>query len=462
MFRAGVRFLIPGLTSGINNSFGVSNGRPLSVDVVVAGGGMVGTAAATALAKLACMQNRKIILLEAAPEKEIVLTKEYSNRVSALSPSSVALLSNLGAWNIMSNERVSPVMKMHVWDGCSKAGIVFGDDHQSGEPLSYLVENDITVKALTEVMKGCDNLVVKYGTKVKKYHLPVKEETESNPKDRVVVELANGEVIETSLLVGADGFRSLVRSCIGCDYVGWEYDQMGVVATLDLEMQGEVNTTAWQRFLPTGPVALLPLTNDKSSLVWTLDKAMARDMVQIDDEAFITNLNKALCGKENEISLVNSISEAFGSVLNRIVRTQDLDALQPPLVKGVMNRAAFPLGFGHSTRYIGSRTLLVGDAAHRIHPLAGQGVNLGFGDVACLAEVVENMLVEGGGIGHHEYLRQYETERQRHNLLTMAGVDTLQKLYCTDNIPMVLARSLGIMTTNAMKPVKQLIRQHVG
>jgi len=237
---------------------------------------------------------------------------------------------------------------------------------------------------------------------------------------------------------------------------------MGVVATLDLEMQGEVNTTAWQRFLPTGPVALLPLTDDKSSLVWTLDKAMARDMVQIDDEAFITNLNKALCGKENEISLVNSISEAFGSVLNRIVRTQDLDALQPPLVKGVMNRAAFPLGFGHSTRYIGSRTLLVGDAAHRIHPLAGQGVNLGFGDVACLAEVVENMLVEGGGIGHHEYLRQYETERQRHNLLTMAGVDTLQKLYCTDNIPMVLARSLGIMTTNAMKPVKQLIRQHVG
>ena len=155
------------------------------------------------------MQNRKIILLEAAPEKKIVLTPEFSNRVSALSTTSVELLTNIGAWDRMLDARVSPVMKMRVWDGCSKAGILFGEDDNSGEvePLSYLVENDVTVSALTEVIRECDNLEVKYGARVKKYNLPVKESTESRPKEDVVVELEDGERIETSLLVGADGFR---------------------------------------------------------------------------------------------------------------------------------------------------------------------------------------------------------------------------------------------------------------
>jgi len=423
---------------------------------------MVGSAAAAAIAKLACMQNRKIILLEAAPEKKIVLTPEYSNRVSALSPSSVGLLSKLGAWDIMQKSRVSPVMKMRVWDGCSKAGIVFGEDGDNQEPLSHLVENDVTVGALTDVLSGCDNLEVRYGAKVKKYHLPNKEESESRPKDEVMVELEGGEMIETSLLVGADGFRSLVRSSIGCDYVGWEYNQMGVVATLVLEVQGGVNNTAWQRFLPTGPVALLPLSDNMSSLVWTVNKDMAREMVEMDQEVFIAKLNKALYGKEDENSIVNSVAEGFGLLLNSFLPSSQKPEESPPIVKGVANRAAFPLGFGHSRRYIGPRAVLVGDAAHRVHPLAGQGVNLGFGDVDSLAEVVEGMVVEGGGLGHHEYLCQYETDRQRHNLSTMVGVDCLQKLYCTNNTPMVLARSLGVMATNAAQPVKKLIMQHAG
>jgi ubiquinone biosynthesis monooxygenase Coq6 len=188
---------------------------------------------------------------------------------------------------------------------------------------------------------------------------------------------------------------------------------------------------------------------------------MAKHMVQMEDKVFIENLNRALLGRENENSMVNSISEGFELFLNSILPSQH-SYESPPTVKGVMNRAAFPLGFGHSSRYVGSRTVLVGDAAHRIHPLAGQGVNLGFGDVACLAEVVEGMVMEGGGLGHHEYLCQYESERQRHNLATMVGVDALQKLYCTDSIPLVLARSLGLTATNAAGPVKNLIRQHAG
>jgi len=422
------------------------------------------------------MQNRKIILLEAAPEKQIVLTSEYSNRVSALSPSSVGLLSKLGVWDTILAGRVAPVCSMRVWDGCSKAGIVFGDN-KGQEPLSYLVENDLTVKALTDVLSSCDNLEVRYGAKVKEYHLPIKEETESRPKEEVVVELEGGERITAPLLVGADGFRSLVRTSIGCDYVGWDYKQMGVVATLDLEVQNEFNRTAWQRFLPTGPVAVLPLSPTKSSLVWTVNKDMARDMVEMDQEMFVKKLNSALIGKEEENSLVNSVSESFDLLLNSLLPSQKQEA-SPPVVKGsievklliistttfsgVANRAAFPLGFGHSTRYIGPRSVLVGDAAHRIHPLAGQGVNLGFGDVEGLAEMVEGMLVEGGGLGHHEYLCQYETDRQRHNLATMVGIDFLQKLYCTNSTPIVLARTLGLLATNAASPVKKLIMQHAG
>jgi len=297
---------------------------------------MVGSAAAAALAKLECMQNRKVILLEAAPEKKILLTEAYSNRVSALSPSSVGLLSNIGAWKIMLDARVSPVRKMHVWDGCSKAGIVFGDEDSSNqEPINHLVENDITVKALTEVLDECENLEVKYGARVKKYHLPVKEDTENRPKDGVLVELEDGDNINTSLLVGADGFRSLVRSSIGCDYVAWEYDQMGVVATLDLEVPGGVNTTAWQRFLPTGPVALLPLSENKSSLVWTVSKDMVKEMVNMDEEMFVTNLNNALISEENESSIVNSIFEGFGLFLNAFSPKRGLNVMHPPTVKGM-------------------------------------------------------------------------------------------------------------------------------
>merc|ERR1719369_590458 len=256
------------------------------------------------------MQDRKIILLEATPEKKIVLGKNYSNRVSALAPSSVELLTKLGAWDSIEDERMGRVVMMKVWDSCSTAAIQFGDKELNIKQnlLNYIVENDLTVKALTEVLNVCDNVEVKYNAKVKHYHLPSKDEKESRPKEEVLIELEGGEMISTQLLVGADGFRSLVRSSIGCDYVGWEYDQMGVVATLDLEVPGGVNRTAWQRFLPTGPVALLPLSENKSSLVWTVSRDMAKDMVNMDEEKFVLNLNKASLSEENESSMVNSIS----------------------------------------------------------------------------------------------------------------------------------------------------------
>jgi len=451
-----------------------SSSSSSQADVVIAGGGMVGSAAAAAIGKLGCMSNKRIVLLEAAPEPrprpaDPSPVREYSNRVAALAPSSVRLLSDLGAWQLMTRTPaaggVAPgpageVRTMRVWDGCSGAGIHFSCDEDSynvtGAPLSYIVENDVTVSALTEVIRHCSNVEVKYNTKVKRYTIPPLGDEDIVPEENVRVELEDGGVIETPLLVGADGFRSLVRESISSQYTAWDYHQMGLVATLELDPATQDNTTAWQRFLPTGPVAVLPLAPGRSSLVWSLDRHLVRPLLDMDEPRFLARLNSALREVEEAPGVVTRLVDTLKGAL----AGDRGPGPTPPWVTGVANRAAFPLGFGHANRYIGPRTVLIGDAAHRVHPLAGQGVNLGFGDISCLAGLVEASVVEGGRLGQHSYLCQYETERQRHNLATMLGIDCLQRLYCTDWGPVVVARSLGLVATEAATPLKKLIMQH--
>jgi len=431
-------------------------------DIVIAGGGMVGSAAAIALSKLGSMKNKSIILLEAAMDKQIKISSEYSNRVSALAPSSVKLLAELGTWDeICSHGRVGEVHSMHVWDGCSQAGIIFNqeDTGDPESPLNYIVENDITLSALNNALKKCDNVKVLYNTKVDIYKIPSATKKDAVPDENVVIELSDGKLIETPLLVGADGFRSLVRKSISSPYVSWDYHQMGLVATLDVENNMESNHIAYQRFLPSGPIALLPLSKDKSSLVWTLSTEETKSMIELHEEEFLKVINDALHGNNHHLNLVNSITGNLKSILDKVVNKCD-NLKRPPIINGVQNRAAFPLGFGHSARYIGTRTMLIGDAAHRVHPLAGQGANLGFGDIRSMSRMLDDCLREGGKIGQHSFLCQYETDRQRHNLPTMIGIDMLQKLYCTDMAPVVLARSLGLMTTHAINPIKKMIMSH--
>merc|ERR1712179_876357 len=149
-------------------------------------------------------------------------------------------------------------------------------------------------------------------------------------------------------------------------------------------------------------------------------------------------------------SMVNSISEGFGLLLNTFLPKQGPNDMLPPTVKGVINRAAFPLGFGHSTRYIGPKTALVGDAAHRIHPLAGQGVNLGFGDVSCLTDLLSECARVGGDVGGLSHLQRYETLRQRAVLPVVGTIGGLEQLYSTSFGPTVLLRSLGLQAVNSV------------
>ena len=198
--------------------------------------------------------------------------------------------------------------------------------------------------------------------------------------------------------------------------------------------------------------------------MWTLDTKLARSMVTMEEDMFLDQLNSALTSVKDHNNAVNDVLDKFSLLVKAVLpygSGAENNKEEPPIVKGVVNRAIFPLGFGHSSRYIGPRTVLIGDAAHRVHPLAGQGVNLGFGDIGSLVSVLEDGVRDGAHLGHHDYLRHYETDRQRHNLTTIMGIDCLQKLYSTDLTPVVLARTLGLSATNAVTPVKNMIMQHV-
>ncbi|CAB3245963.1 unnamed protein product [Arctia plantaginis] len=245
---------------------------------------------------------------------------------------------------------------------------------------------------------------------------------------------------------------------MGVQYLSWSYDQMGVVATVLLAEETN-NTTAWQRWLPSGPVALLPLDNKRSSLVWSTWHDHAKQLLKLPEDQFVDSLNDALWNQYPRSTGVATATSWMSSALRRVGLPDGVDRQLPPSVRHIVpkSRAAFPLGFGHSTRYVAPGVVLVGDAAHRVHPLAGQGVNLGFGDLKDLTELLAESVYSGFEITHPTWMEKYESARQRHNVPTQLMIEVLHRLYTVDLLPVVLARSLGLQLTNALQPLKKLI-----
>lgn len=448
---------------GVAGVLACKGGRPASsssssspdhhYDMVVSGGGLVGFAMACALGHNQRLRDLRILLLEGGPNKAWELPKEYSNRVCALSVHTRRLFRKLGVWEHIEHLRAQPVRKMQVWESCSEAMIAFDGQDQDDGLVAHIVENDVTLHALKKRIP--EHVEVEYNAKVQDYELP------KDLGSKVLLSLADGRTISTDLLIGADGARSLVRSTMGVQYVGWEYDQMGIVATLQLS-EAVDNTVAWQRFLPTGPVALLPLSEDRSSLVWSTTREQAAHLLALPEEDFTEALNRAIWDDSDTDSVVKTAHEAWLRVLETVVPSGSEVRQLPPSVAEVMpgTRAAFPLGLGHAVHYVSPRVALIGDAAHRVHPLAGQGVNLGFGDVAALTSCLENAVLLGAQLGDEQTLHQYEKERQKYNVATMASIDGLYRLYNSSSPPLVLLRSLGLSTVNALSPLKRRIMQH--
>lgn len=427
-------------------------------DVIISGGGMVGSAMACSLGMDPNLGDKKILLLEAGHKKVMdKVADTYSTRVSSISPGSATLLAGIGAWDSITEMRCKPYKKMQVWDACSDALIIFDKENLEDE-MAYIVENDVVVAALTKQLDSLsDNVQVKYKSKVVKYKWPMPHQAvDSIPW--VQVALASGETLQTKLLIGADGQNSMVRRELGIPTVKWNYDQSAVVAVLRLSEPTE-NNVAWQRFLPTGPIAMLPLSDTESSLVWSTSHQLAEELLQLDEESFVDAVNSAFWSNENQSELVETAGSMFRTALSALMPSAGSPRQLPPSVAaiGPKTRVMFPLGMGHASEYIRHRVALIGDAAHRVHPLAGQGVNLGFGDVACLTQLLSQAAFNGKDLGAMQHLLEYETERQRHNLPMMTAIDMMKRLYSTDSAPVVLLRTFGLQATNMLPTLKEQI-----
>jgi 2-octaprenylphenol hydroxylase len=379
-------------------------------DVVIVGGGMVGAALACALGG----SDFKVAVLEQQPPAPATGAGPYDQRVSAVTLASRALLENLGAWTRIAARRYAPVRVMEVQEA-NGAGAIRFDAADIGEPeLNYIIENRVIRAALFECLQRFTNVHVL---------CPVEIADVALAAGQAGVRLRDGRVLSSSLLVGADGTHSRVRIAAGIDLFTHDLGQQAIVATVRTSRPH--GDTARQVFLPTGPLAFLPLPEaHASSIVWSADDARADVLKNLDDAAFRAGL-----------------SAAFGDRLGEIT------AVGP--------RAAIPLAIRAAPRYVAERVALIGDAAHTVHPLAGQGVNLGFLDAGALAQELLGARRKGGDIGSLPVLRRYERARKAGNLAMQAATGAFRHLFSARWPGLARLAGAGLSLVDHLPPLKQ-------
>ncbi|KAI1335629.1 hypothetical protein F5Y15DRAFT_409041 [Xylariaceae sp. FL0016] len=447
-----------------------STARPDIYDIVCVGGGPAGLSLLAALKSNPHTSNLRIALIEAQSLRHLrdwaSPESRFSNRCSSLTPSSARFLENIGAWKHVARERVQPYHEMQVWDGVSGARIEFDGpgSREAGGTVAYMVENlNLTrgVLARLDELGAVDSFD---GARVESIQFG--QETEDlDLRQWPVVQLADGKQIAARLLVGADGANSPVRTFADIESKGWDYGRHGVVATLELEGNGwggDDMKTAYQRFLPTGPVAMLPLPGNCATLVWSTTPKNAALLKSLSRKDFVALVNAAFRVSPVDLEFMLTMpSGQEDEVLWRLQHTRFDAQATPQSVIGVQDGtvASFPLKMRHADTYIGERVALVGDAAHTIHPLAGQGLNQGQGDVESLAKTIEYAVSHGQDIGTRMSLEQYNSERYAANHVLLGVCDKLHKLYSVGSGPLVPLRSWGLNAVNAMGPVKNFFMQ---
>jgi 2-octaprenylphenol hydroxylase len=389
-------------------------------DILIVGGGMVGLTCATLLAQYGedTARSFSIGIVETSPPAPVRPNADIELRVSALSRISRTILQFSGIWPAIAATRISPYRRMCVWQADGAAGSarsISFDAAELGEPdLGCIVENGVIRRAAWERVNAMHSVSLHLGSAPAALH----EET-----DALELILENGQRLRTRLLVGADGARSWVRQALGVTSREREYGQRAIVA--HVESQRSHRETAWQRFIAGGPVALLPLDDGRSSVVWSCPDATAAELMAADKKIFDQRLTLAT-----------------DQVLGSLTTTTE--------------RADFPLSLAYAQRYTGRRYALIGDAAHRVHPLAGQGANLGLLDAAALAETLA--VQQASPVidpGDPVILRRYERWRKGDNLLTMGVLDGLHRLFGAGWVPAARLGGLGLGIVDRLAPVKR-------
>ncbi|MFV2033001.1 MAG: FAD-dependent monooxygenase, partial [Gammaproteobacteria bacterium] len=374
------------------------------------GAGMVGACAALSLARggfrVALIESRPV------PEPPHPADSGYDLRVSAISPASQQILSELGIWSALDQSRVGHYYQMSIWHENGSANIEFDCAELGRDSLGAIVENRQILQAL---LQACEKQ-----SSIEWFSPDAIEFLLENSDQKLRLGLKSGVEIESDLLLAADGRDSNTRTLAGIDCWSGSYDQIAIVANLVTELPHR--HTAWQRFLNTGPLAFLPLANGESSIVWSCDSELAGELLAMDERSFCDAVGDAV---EHRLGAVQSIGE----------------------------RLSFPLGWHSCQRWMENRVLLIGDAAHSVHPLAGQGVNLGFSDVDVLTKLI-------GGLENpwdHRKLRRFERRRKSETAFATHLFTGLNWLYGSDNWFLYRLRDFGMHRVQASPWSKRLL-----
>lgn len=381
-------------------------------EIVVVGGGVVGAAIALGLHRAGV----DVALIERGSRPPVYDPQDYDLRVYAISPASQEFLETLGVWQGIALQRVSPYQHMQVWDQMPGKSLHFSADDLGVNTLGCIVESGLMLDQLWMALKP-----------VPRYLSAVLTGLEVH-EDAARLSLENGDVIDTRLVIAAEGKDSPLREWSGIDCLRWDYPQQAVVCHVSTEKPH--SDTAWQRFLPEGPLAFLPLADGRSSIVWSSRDAKA--LLELDEAGFCKRLGAAI-------------------------------QLQLGHVTGCTRRVAFPIGLLHARDMVRPRLALAGDAAHVVHPLAGQGVNLGLADAAALVAEIESASQMKRDPGNLRVLKSYERKRKADSIDMLAVTDGLHRAYGLRTAGWDDLRNLGMSVVNRLPPLKNvLMRRALG
>lgn len=396
---------------------------PRHYDIAIVGGGLVGISLALALSRL---QPQPAIALIESHDYSRLPPAGFDARTIALSYSSQQIFAALGLWDTIFEHGAAAIETIHISDRGHPGITRLSAQEQGVEALGYVVENRIMGAALFAALQQCHNVSLLAPAEVADVQISASEAM------LTLQRAGQSEKVTTRLVVAADGTESFVRQHLHIQQQHWDYHQSAIITNVAVDQPHQ--SIAYERFTSTGPMALLPLTPvdefaHRFGLVWTVPTTKVDEVMQMDDTAFL-----------------NALQARFTKRVGNFIKTG--------------KRAQYPLGLSLIREHIRHRLAFIGNAAHTLHPVAGQGFNLGLRDVAALVEVIRDAMAQQRDYGEREVLQQYANWRSRDHRVTTVFTDSLVRVFSNNFAPLVLARNIGLMALDLFAPVRKRLTRH--